>query len=74
MKKDIFTVWLKEFCSLVFTQAVQAFLLAVIMTVIVATASGNLDINKDAMISHAPSYQINLKWSHFRLHRFFRQF
>ena len=51
MKKDIFTVWLKEFCSLVFTQAVQAFLLAAVMSVIVATASGNLDINKGSAAS-----------------------
>lgn len=36
MKKNIFPIWLKEFCSLVFTQAVQAFLLAVVMSVIIA--------------------------------------
>lgn len=51
MKKDIFTVWLKEFCSLVFTQAVQAFLLAAIMSVVVATASGNLPTNRGAAAS-----------------------
>lgn len=39
MKKDIFMVWLKEFCSLIFTQTVQAFLLAIVMSVVVATAS-----------------------------------
>lgn len=39
MKKNIFPIWLKEFCSLVFTQSVQAFLLAVIMSVIIAMAS-----------------------------------
>lgn len=39
MKKDVFMVWLKEFCSLIFTQTVQAFLLAIIMSVVVATAS-----------------------------------
>ena len=44
MKKDIFMVWLKEFCSLIFTQTVQAFLLAIIMSVVVATASnGNIE-------------------------------
>ena len=36
MKKNIFPIWLKEFCSLVFTQAVQAFLLAIVMSVIIA--------------------------------------
>ena len=51
MKKDIFTVWLKEFCSLVFTQAVQAFVLAAIMSVVVATASGNLPANRGAAAS-----------------------
>lgn len=39
MKKNIFPIWLKEFCSLVFTQAVQAFLLAVVMSVIISMAS-----------------------------------
>lgn len=48
MKKDIFTVWLKEFCSLVFTQAVQAFLLAAIMSVVIATSSGNIPSNRGA--------------------------
>ncbi|MDD3303673.1 MAG: hypothetical protein PHP54_02010 [Clostridia bacterium] len=39
MKKDVFMIWLKEFCSLIFTQTVQAFLLAIIMSVVVATAT-----------------------------------
>lgn len=38
MKKDSFSIWLKEFCSLVFIQTIQAFLLAIIMSVIVSTA------------------------------------
>lgn len=39
MKKDVFSVWLKEFCSLVFTQTVQAFLLAIIMSVVLYMAN-----------------------------------
>ncbi len=39
MKKDVFSSWLKEFCSLVFTQTVQAFLLAIIMSVVIYMAS-----------------------------------
>lgn len=39
MKKDVFNVWFREFASLVFTQTVQAFLLAAVMSVIVSTAS-----------------------------------
>lgn len=46
MKKDVFTVWIKEFCALVFTQAVQAFLLAIIMSVVLATAAPTSDTNR----------------------------
>ena len=41
MKKDVFSVWLKEFCSLVFTQTVQAFLLAIIMSVVICMANSD---------------------------------
>ena len=41
MKKDVFSVWLKEFCSLVFTQTVQAFLLAIIMSVVIYMANSD---------------------------------
>ncbi len=41
MKKDVFSVWLKEFCSLVFTQTVQAFLLAIIMSVVIYMADSD---------------------------------
>ena len=37
MKKNVFSLWLKELCALVFVQSVQAFLLAIIMVVIVST-------------------------------------
>lgn len=40
MKKDIFSVWIKEFGSLVFTQSVQAFLLSIVMSIVLTTAEG----------------------------------
>lgn len=39
MKGNVFQQWLKEFCALVFTQAVQAFLLAVILILVVMAIS-----------------------------------
>lgn len=51
MKKDVFMVWLKEFCSLIFTQTVQAFLLAIIMSVVVATASNDTVEEQDVAVS-----------------------
>ena len=45
MKKGVFNIWLKELCSLVFTQTVQAFLLAIIMSIVLAVyaEAGNDD-------------------------------
>ena len=51
MKKDVFMVWLKEFCSLIFTQTVQAFLLAIIMSVVVATATNDTIEEQDVAVS-----------------------
>lgn len=51
MKKDVFMVWLKEFCSLIFTQTVQAFLLAIIMSVVVATATNDTIEEQDIAVS-----------------------
>lgn len=51
MKKDVFTVWIKEFCALVFTQTVQAFLLAIIMSIVISTANGNSSSNLGADVS-----------------------
>lgn len=39
MKKGVFNVWLKELCSLVFTQTVQAFLLAIILSIVLSVFS-----------------------------------
>lgn len=49
MKKDVFTVWLKEFCSLIFTQSIQAFILALIMMVIINLASQDRGLTSGTM-------------------------
>ncbi len=43
MKKGIFGGWFKELASLIFTQTVQAFLLAIIMSIIVNALAGSSD-------------------------------
>ena len=50
MKNDVFSAWFKELCSLVFVQTFQAFLLAIVMSIIVralanspASLTGGLD-------------------------------
>lgn len=40
MKKGVFENWIREFCSLVFIQSIQAFILTIIITLIVSIASG----------------------------------
>ena len=40
MKKGVFETWIREFCSLVFIQSIQAFILTIIITLIVNIASG----------------------------------
>ena len=39
MKGNVFSQWLKEFCALVFTQTVQAFLLAIVLTIVLMSVS-----------------------------------
>lgn len=51
MKKDIFTVWIKEFCSLVFTQSVQAFLLSIVMSIVLSTAEGTTSSDAGIAVS-----------------------
>ena len=41
MKKGVFGNWFREIATLVFTQTVQAFLLAIVMTIIISAASQN---------------------------------
>lgn len=41
MKGNVFGKWLQEFCSLVFVQTIQAFVLAMIMTIIISAMTGN---------------------------------
>lgn len=36
MKKDIFTTWIREFCSLVFIQTIQAFIFSIVMALIIS--------------------------------------
>lgn len=36
MKKDIFSTWIREFCSLVFIQTIQAFIFAIVMALIIS--------------------------------------
>ena len=36
MKDNIFAHWLKELCSLVFLQAIQAFIFAIVMALIIS--------------------------------------
>lgn len=43
MKKGIFGSWFKELASLIFTQTVQAFLLAIVMSIIVNALAGSSD-------------------------------
>ena len=45
MKGNVFSKWLQEFCSLVFVQTIQAFILAMIMTIVISAmnAGGNSD-------------------------------
>ena len=49
MRKDVFSVWLKEFCSLIFTQSIQAFILALIMMVIINLASQDRGLTSGTM-------------------------
>lgn len=52
MKNDVFSSWFKELCSLIFVQTFQAFLIAIIMSVIVkilaSTNAASLDGGVDA--------------------------
>lgn len=47
MKKDVFSSWLKELCSLIFVQTFQAFLMAIVMSIIIGalaqTDQGTID-------------------------------
>jgi hypothetical protein len=47
MKKDVLSGWIKEMVSLVFIQTIQAFLLAIVMSVIIATAVGGTGSTSD---------------------------
>ncbi len=48
MKKDIFADWLKELCMLVFIQTVQAFIFAIVMSLILSLLMGDYGSSNDA--------------------------
>lgn len=48
MKGNVFSKWLKEFCALVFVQTAQAFILAIIMTLIVVLVTDTKYESQDA--------------------------
>ena len=41
MKKGVFNAWFKEIVTLIFTQTVQAFLLAIVLTIIISALKNN---------------------------------
>lgn len=48
MKKGIFGSWFKELATLIFTQTIQAFLLAIVMTIIISALSISNDNDRGA--------------------------
>lgn len=53
MKKDVFSTWLRELCSLVFLQTLQAFLFAIMIIIIAKTAVASIDENNTAVALNA---------------------
>lgn len=51
MKKDLFADWLREFCMLVFIQTIQAFMFAIVMTLIISIFSGQFAEENSAAAS-----------------------
>lgn len=51
MKKDILSDWLKEFCMLVFIQTVQAFIFAIVMSLILSILSGDFGSSESEVAS-----------------------
>ena len=51
MKKDVFADWLREFCMLVFIQTVQAFIFAIVMSLIISVLSDFPEDETDAVAS-----------------------
>ena len=48
MKRDVFSAWFKELCSLVFVQTFQAFLLAIVLSIIVISVANSQNGSIDA--------------------------
>lgn len=53
MKKGVLGSWFKEFATIVFTQTVQAFLLAIVLAIIVSSLAGVSSDNKDDGVAAA---------------------
>lgn len=51
MKGNVFQIWLKEFIALVFTQTLQAFIMAVILSIIVIVYNNSTGIDEDVTMS-----------------------
>lgn len=55
MQKGVFTTWIKELCALVFVQTIQAFILAIVISIIITFIAPNVDDQKIAKLSDSDS-------------------
>lgn len=55
MQKGVFTTWVKEICALVFVQTIQAFILAVVISIIITFIAPNTSGDKIAKLTDADS-------------------
>ncbi len=55
MQKGVFTTWVKELCALVFVQTIQAFILAVVISIIITFIAPNTSGDKIAKLTDADS-------------------
>ena len=55
MQKGVFTTWIKELCALVFVQTIQAFILAIVISIIITFISPNASDDKIAKLTDADS-------------------
>lgn len=55
MQKGVFTTWIKELCALVFVQTIQAFILAIVISIIITFIAPNTNGDKIAKISDVDS-------------------
>lgn len=55
MQKGVFTTWVKELCALVFVQTIQAFILAIVISIIITFIAPNTSGDKIAKLTDADS-------------------